>query len=85
MPAAKKPAVKKPLEGKKVDSVEEVKARKEETGSEMVNPFVIEPIKNTPGMVRIKREKGGAVPGMLSGMFTSVHFAQQAINQHLKY
>ena len=75
---------KKPLEGKQVDSLEDIAKRKEETGTELVNPFIIEPIRNTPGMFKVRREKG-TVPGALSGMFTSQKMAQIEIERYLAY
>lgn len=76
---------KKPLEGKKVTTKEEVNAMREkgEIAPEKVNNFHIVPDKTWPSLVRIKRDKG-AIPNALSGLFTNRIPAQLAINTYLE-
>lgn len=78
----KKATAPKPLEGKEVDSLEEIAERKEETGQALVNQFKIRTDKTWPSMFVIYREQG-QVPGVLAGKYTSELLAKKAIEQHI--
>ena len=79
----KAPAEKKPLEGKEVDSLEEIEARKEETGQALANQLVIDVDPTYKNMYVVKREEGGKVPLDLSGRYTSQDLAEKAISAFL--